>query len=273
MADRDSTPKTRKNAVLPIPCRACGKEFKPRKKTTKFCCRACQFEGQRTAGQWADCEHCGSRFYARAWQGADRKSLQRYCTKACAHDALRLESAPPRQLVHFVACKCCNRTFAAPRSDAAYCGAECRRESARQAARAHGERAHKASSHKCKECRKVFAPEYGDKRRAFCSGLCAGRHQRRIRRSAERARMRAARVESVNPLKVFERDGWKCMLCGRRTLKSKRGTTHPRAPELDHIVTLAEGGEHSYRNTQCACRECNHAKSSASRGQLHLLGC
>ena len=35
---------------------------------------------------------------------------------------------------------------------------------------------------------------------------------------------------------------------------------------------VSQGGDHSYANTQCACRRCNHAEGNASEaGQLPLL--
>lgn len=89
-------------------------------------------------------------------------------------------------------------------------------------------------------------------------------------RTARKAKQRAVSVESVDPIRVFERDGWRCHMCGSPTPKEKRGSYEDDAPELDHIVTLADGGEHSYRNTACACRSCNIRKGSRSFGQLHL---
>lgn len=111
---------------------------------------------------------------------------------------------------------------------------------------------------------------------AYCSNRCVQTqpHYAEIKRVARlkgKARKRAATVESVSPARVFERDGWMCHLCGGKTLKHKRGTYHPKAPELDHIVPLSKGGEHSYRNTACAHRKCNAAKSDKIMGQLSLL--
>lgn len=80
-------------------------------------------------------------------------------------------------------------------------------------------------------------------------------------RMLRKARERAAKVEPVNPYRVLERDGWMCQMCGIATPQEKRGTYEPDAPELDHIVPLSKGGDHSYANTQCACRKCNAAKS------------
>lgn len=77
--------------------------------------------------------------------------------------------------------------------------------------------------------------------------------------------------EYVNPFKVFERDGWRCQICGKPTPRSRRGTLHPNAPELDHIVPISKGGPHAYANTQCACRACNIEKGdrfALGQGQL-----
>jgi 5-methylcytosine-specific restriction endonuclease McrA len=35
---------------------------------------------------------------------------------------------------------------------------------------------------------------------------------------------------------------------------------------------LSVGGEHSYLNTQCACRQCNQEKGNRGGGQLRLFG-
>jgi len=110
----------------------------------------------------------------------------------------------------------------------------------------------------------------------FCSPACyrnsdARRDAKRVARVARKARMRCVQVEPVNPIKVFERDGWRCHLCGTMTIKARRGTYHPKAPELDHIVPLSKGGEHSYRNTACAHRACNNAKSDNVAGQPSLF--
>lgn len=110
----------------------------------------------------------------------------------------------------------------------------------------------------------------------FCSPACyrksdVRRDAKRMARVARKARMRCVQVEAVDPIKVFERDGWRCHLCGGKTIRARRGTYHPKAPELDHIVPLAKGGEHSYRNTACAHRSCNIAKSDDIVGQPSLL--
>lgn len=95
---------------------------------------------------------------------------------------------------------------------------------------------------------------------------------KRIRRQKERARLRIVKIENVNAVKVFERDGWRCQRCHKKLNPANKGTTKDTAPELDHIIPLAAGGEHSHRNTQCLCRKCNGEKGSNIEGQIRLFG-
>lgn len=77
-------------------------------------------------------------------------------------------------------------------------------------------------------------------------------------------------AERVSPLKVFARDNWRCQLCGVSTPQSLRGKHKPNSPELDHVIPLALGGEHTWANLQCTCRACNGAKGSRPLGQIGL---
>ena len=128
----------------------------------------------------------------------------------------------------------------------------------------------------CKTCGTLLLPSLASRTASLASSVCpncaeeARRRTKAIHRTARKAKQRAVSVESVDPLLVFERDGWVCHICGKPTPKEKRGSYEDDAPELDHIVTLSEGGEHSYRNTACACRSCNLQKGGKSFGQLHL---
>jgi HNH endonuclease len=88
-------------------------------------------------------------------------------------------------------------------------------------------------------------------------------HKRRAWKAAAQV------VETIDPAAVFERDGYRCQICKRKT----RGR-HPakRSPTIDHIIPLAKGGDHSYLNVQCACFECNSTKGErAANDQLRLL--
>jgi 5-methylcytosine-specific restriction endonuclease McrA len=87
-----------------------------------------------------------------------------------------------------------------------------------------------------------------------------------------RARKAKVTVEEVDRLKVFERDGWRCGICGGKTLRRAKWP-HPKSAVLDHIIPLSRGGEHSMRNVQCAHNACNSAKHNRNCGsQLLLIG-
>jgi 5-methylcytosine-specific restriction endonuclease McrA len=71
---------------------------------------------------------------------------------------------------------------------------------------------------------------------------------------AYRARKAGAFVEAVEPLVVLERADGVCGICG--------GDVDPLKYEIDHIVPLSRGGEHSYRNVQPAHPRCNRTKGA-----------
>jgi hypothetical protein len=101
------------------------------------------------------------------------------------------------------------------------------------------------------------------------SPYCVECNQAHHRRPANRrARQNGALYEVIVPRRVFERDGWRCQICKRKT----RGKfPNPRAATVDHIVPLAKGGGHTYLNVQCACFECNCLKQDGSANdQLRL---
>lgn len=128
------------------------------------------------------------------------------------------------------------------------------------------DRANGSMSLRCGWCGELKASDG----RGYCAGCAmAARRATASKRNADR-RSKVSSGDRIDPIRVFERDGWRCHLCGRATPKRLRGTARPRAPELDHIVTLADGGTHTWGNVACACRECNSNKGARSLGQLGL---
>lgn len=82
-----------------------------------------------------------------------------------------------------------------------------------------------------------------------------------------RARKSGADAEIVNPLHVFERDGWICRLCQKPVDRTKK-FPHPNSPSMDHIVPLVHGGPHRLSNLQCAHLRCNLVKGDARQSLL-----
>lgn len=85
------------------------------------------------------------------------------------------------------------------------------------------------------------------------------------------ARRGAEVVDRFTNEEIFERDGWRCGVC-RRKVRRKLKHPHPMSASLDHIIPLADGGEHVRTNVQCAHLRCNIEKLHTGPGQLLLIG-
>lgn len=83
---------------------------------------------------------------------------------------------------------------------------------------------------------------------------------RQERREQRRARMKGVYVGPKAPrLKIADRDGWCCGLCGGHIPRVVRHG-HPLYLTIDHIIPLNKGGEHSPSNVQAAHARCNYSK-------------
>jgi len=228
------------------------------------------------------CTQCGKTFLR------GRHSLGIFCSRKCNHDARRIyptkadakraSNARRKERLGIIAkpkreavCPQCNKAFSTTYSNKVYCSTVCAKKAANRMPRP------------CVQCGKTFTPATG--KNILCGEGCRRKQQRlqaknspnrRVGRALEkvarRAILKSAMVERVDPVEVFSRDRWICQLCHKRTPKKLKGTNDLRAPTLDHITPLVLGGDHSYRNCQCACRDCNNKKSAKLKGQLRLFG-
>lgn len=179
------------------------------------------------------CQHCGQQFVLSVGQSrrdTESRRYQAFCSRDCFHASRRKPPQPPAPR-H---CRGCRAVLIEPR--ALLCSG-CRRPPIRP---------------KVEGTCECGARIVGTAAKRLCS-MCTkrNRHQASKRRKLIE---RGVRVETVDPMRVLERDRWRCQLCGRSTPRRLRGTIKPNAPELDHIVPISKGGAHSYLNTQCACR-------------------
>lgn len=278
-------------------CAICGGTMDGRGNRARYCSETCINRGTylralaRTDRPEVRCEVCGTDFQMSISAALRNGKSGRFCSSKCTHACKRLydshaekkraenaryrvrEGLLPLPLKTTLLCRICCKPFKQVICTQQICSRECRiiEDRNRTAKKKKLRHARDRSPRSCKECNQPFAPEYGDKRRIFCSSACSNKQFRRTAKSARRHRKRGIAAERVNPIEVFERDGWRCHLCHKRTPQRYRGTMKPRAPELDHIISLADGGAHSRSNTACACRECNGRKGAASRGQPSLL--
>ena len=242
-----------------VECAVCGKTAE-RAKPAKYCSRECkdrrprnrnrQRNGGHRPGKARACIVCETVYRPKR---ATSKDGQKCCSRECGFEWRRIKATLLKRAVYRVwkprkqrnepINRCCEG-----------CGARFEPEPYARTL--------------CPVCREASRLE---KRKAY-QRTENGRASKSAARKARKLKLRGVRVEWVNPLKVLRRDRWTCQLCGAKTPQKLRGTYDDRAPEVDHIIPLADGGEHSYRNTQCACRKCNIAKAATPRGQLRLFG-
>lgn len=253
------------------PCEQCGKEIKRGQK--RFCSVECTANSRKGINRRIDvyvCKNCGKTFRPKV---LDRTT---YCSRDCyftTKTKRKEERIKTEATARIKVCKICEKRFMPTRTEV-YCSDVCRREERRRAELKRNKTKMLCETTKqrlCKECSKPFVSEYGSKKRLFCSTGCSVKHMHRTSKATRRARKKGNVCELFNPYAVFNRDGWTCQLCHIKTPKTLRGTCDYRAPELDHIVSLAEGGEHSMRNTQCLCRKCNQSKGASTKGQLRMF--
>lgn len=223
-------------SYLPVPCRNCGKPVSRTRgnNPVMWCKDTCRLEARRRA------------------RGVKPK-----------------EAAPPASAIEQKACKLCgvkynySLSLGGPNRHVHWCG------------RCHGRYpdwqlmtiVRREVEKTCTGCGVKFCSLPGFGLRS-CSDECA----KQSYRAAKAKRREAARDgETFDPLLILHRDKWRCRHCKCKTPKAHRGTCKPNAPELDHIVPLSAGGEHTMANTQLLCRNCNQLKGAGSLGDQMLL--
>ena len=238
-------------------------------------CWAC-YGVTRPKHEARSCEGCGKPFTRSRGGGRDAK---RYCSRECAFKNIKAWQTPPDKRkkrprtkfpyrkVWFKRCAACEAQFTARRLKQNTCSTDCC-YAVRLKTQNQNYVPRQPTVRLCITCEVEFV---GRGNRLHCSRKCS----RRVSKAAEKALRRAresSAMERVNPSRVFERDGWRCQICGKDTPKAARGSMKSNAPELDHRIPLSRGGGHTYANTQCACRACNGVKGNKTDiGQLPLF--
>lgn len=250
-------------------CKVCKKGFKPYRKGVKYCSRQCLHISLKRKKEYR-CKQCQKWFLPKA------NNRTTFCSRECSfanqktNRKLRRRARKCRR-IYLNNCRICGKVFAALRKRN-NCSEKCRKEYNNRKTYNFAKERHGNRKIKCKECLNWFVKEYGIKKRVFCSSKCSMKYSGRNEKAKRRCRLKESEYESINPIEIFERDGWRCQICKRKTLKNKRGTAHLKAPELDHIIPVANGGPHTHINVQCACRACNLWKSNTHEGQARLFG-
>lgn len=117
---------------------------------------------------------------------------------------------------------------------------------------------------KCVDCGCDTVGTKAKKRCSACARKMRNKGIRSDRRIVERARRHGVVVYAVNRVKVYDRDGWTCYVCGVQVVRSKM--YRPDQATLDHIIPLSLGGPHTYDNVKTCCHRCNSTKSNTMPG-------
>lgn len=115
----------------------------------------------------------------------------------------------------------------------------------------------------CRKCGSQYDGKHRNKMCPTCALSSIREKQRAYRRAQPRKDDRVRKYGAIRiPFRrkdVFERDRYRCRMCGCAT--QKHSIYLPDAAELDHIIPLSKGGAHALYNMQTLCRRCNAIKS------------
>jgi hypothetical protein len=238
-----------------------------------------------------NCVQCSAPFIG-------KRSHAIYCSRECASRAFheRRQARGHDRKIHQLICTGCGKEFNGRRRSK-YCSQRCSTTTSQALATVAASQANRKprelvlyegpplirqpestwvktknrlTSGQCKVCSTWFVSFHTD---VTCSAECRAMHNRlviQVCRDRRRARKRDAFVEVVYRKKVFERDGYRCHLCGKRT-NPNRPVPHPKAPTIDHIIPLAAGGTHEPLNCRTACFLCNSRKGNRGGGEQLML--
>lgn len=216
--------------------------------------------GQRTclscrrARKVRTCEVCDSDYRPTYGQ-------QRTCGRTCGWQ-LRLregkvgKTRSPIVVVpdRLQACRTCGATYMRSTGVGAYCQTRCWMDD--------------VLKRPCVECGSrvdVYRRKCDD-----CLSRTRGERRRRGKRRRRAAELGVAH-EPYTLTEIAERDRHLCGLCHRR-VAMKKAVPHPKAPTIDHIVPIADGGDDVRSNVQLAHFLCNSLKGIGGTQQLLLVG-
>jgi len=187
--------------------------------------------------------------------GSPARTDAEFCSRRCAGDGRRILF--PHSKIRVVDCPDCGADKVVSRTSPGHRCFSC----------AEVERP-RFQAGWCRRCGDSFVMLFNNVDAGYCSAQCA----RSDSKDRRRARKREAFAEPVFRRKIFERDRWRCQICGKAVKRTKE-PPHPFAPTIDHIIPLNDGGTHEPANVQCAHFVCNCRKSDgAANDQLRLIG-
>lgn len=226
----------------------------------------------RTRGPFR-CKYCGDTYLTRRPKGEGEV----FCSKGCFYEHQHESKKPSYTRIYISRCVECDSLMLG-KTKKTLCSKACSAQSVSRTDRARATVAHQEDPARhlvrC-DCGVEFCRLYGRKIQlcAKCANERTRERKREYRKSGgkthiSRAKHYGCEYTSFDPLSILKRDEWQCQICDCSTPERLRGTQDDNAPELDHIVPLAAGGEHTPENTQCLCRVCNSIKGTQSQSYM-----
>lgn len=237
-------------------CQQCGKPF-TRRPQSKYCSDSCKARTGRAAAI-ADGRYAAQQAAHRARKAADRAANAR----PCPYCGTLMENPRRKQCG---ADDCQQKLKAEQIARTLRKAREYRERTGKWPSQVNGKPEHRARSNAKAVAKRAARQAAGLPAQPWNEARKAA-YQRR------RAAKHGAAAEKFTPLEIFERDGWRCGICGRKVNRDL-AYPHPKSASIDHVEPLSLGGEHSRANTRLAHLDCNIQRGNRGSGeQLLLIG-
>jgi len=252
-----------------IQCRYCTASFAPKSEGDMFCSRNCaRFFHVGHKAVWPRgathgvCQVCRTLFEI---PRTSRKQMT--CSSECAK---RMTLCGRRKNK---ACVVCGASLLTAVGAKIVCSAKCS-ETYKAEKDLKSKVARFGPPRTCRRCQKAFT-YHPDAYKDFCSSICrieTRKDEKKRMGHERRARQASVTFEQFSPTYILKRDKYICQACGAKT-KPNAKPTDPLYPNVDHIVPLSMGGDHSKKNCRCVCSSCNSKKCNRTlNDQLLLFG-
>ena len=225
-----------------------------------------------------ECAHCATAFIQK-----NRGHVNKFCSSKCFHDSTATLKSTIR------ACAVCLEHFVPKRKTQKACSESCAKKIriASSQNRRKSKETRGRGPYLCKGCGTLYRTTRsrgeGEK---FCSRECSFAWLKKNPRftnqilcstcgkGVAQSQIYLGQYCSLSCAPCVDcgipTEGKRCQLCGIKTPKSAKGKQRNNSPELDHIQPLSVGGDHTWDNCQCACRQCNITKRNRPLGQQRL---
>ncbi|HEY5576220.1 MAG TPA: HNH endonuclease [Clostridiaceae bacterium] len=240
-------------------CPSCGLDFETILEKSICCSEKCAALISNNKIEIKKCLNCGKEFNGK------RGNL--YCSSSCKNKY--------RESVAKYTHKCifCGKEFKSNAENRTYCSNKCFLKDITK---------HKAI---CEHCGKEFVGKNKRPNR-FCSRKCFCQHLGFEDKNMpkyksvvsdmqhiKKAKKFHVEYEHMDPLDLYEKDNWKCAICGEKIDKNLY-YPNPMSASIDHIIPFTKGGTHTKGNVRATHLRCNIIRGNklieSKNGQLRF---